>query len=628
MAGMATLRRSKSSPSDQQSPPALLASAVRISMSKVSAIPAQRDWQVRAWEYFDAVGELRFASQWIGNALSRCGLDVRINLADDGRTDPVALSDAPDSDPRAATALGELFGGATGHAEMLSRLATHLSVVGESYIIGWDPPTGERRWLVSSSDEVKRAPNGTLRVRLPEDDKWATVDPLKATVIRLWRRHPRRAWEADSPVRAALPVLKELVDLSAHIAATVESRLAGAGLLLLPDSAVLPSPLTQDGQPLHEDQAMATLIDAMVTPITNRDSAAAVVPIIARIPADAIAKVQWLTFSTPLDQKIQDLREASIRRFSAIVDIPAEVMTGMAEANRWNAWKISEDAIRIHLEPLLGLICTALTTQYLWPALIAMGVENPKSYTIWYDASNLIQRPNRGPEAQNLHEKRLIRAKTVREANGFTDADAPDETEERRSLLVQLALSGVDPYLVAPYLAALGIPLDLPELPQATEEAGTRERGRPPNPTRLVTRPDPLPTNTDREERTAVVASLHGGGSRLDFAAVELTALRALELSGKRLLNNSNRAFKGTLRRVDPWEIHTQIPATNPDELLDGAYTLLEKCVPDEPQLRSAIDAYVRECLTQQWLHDPHRLLAALCDAGCWAPGGGYRAIA
>lgn len=645
MVGMARFRRSRHTTS-QQGRPALLASAVLVKQSQARSVPDQRDWQVRAWEYYDTVGELRFAAQWISNALSRCSLHVRSYTTRDERSEPVLLDQVPDADPRARIPLEELFGGPTGQAEMLMRLATHLTVAGESYILAWDTPSAdgsgesERRWLVASSDEVRRSSNGVLKVRLPESDHQVSIQLDQATVIRLWRPHPRRAWEADSPVRASLPVLKELIDLSAHISATVESRLAGAGMLLLPESALLPSPLSQQGEPLHEDAAMATLIDAMVTPISDRDSAAAVVPIIVRIPDAAASKAEYITFSTKLDEKIQALREASIRRFSTIVDIPAEVLTGTADANRWNAWKISEDAIKLHLEPLLGLICDVLTTQYLWPALTAMGVRDPESYVIWYDATDLIQRPNRGPEAQNLHDSILLRGSTVRSANGFTEDDAPDEDETRRILLMRLAERGVDPMLVAPFLKALGIELELPAglhsdkwdptLPEGTLP-GSRVRGRPANPTRLPTRNEPMPQNTDSEERTAVVASVVPDAAvrydTLDVAAVEMAALRALELAGKRLLNNGNREWKGRLRRVDAWEIHTHIQAAELDTILEGAYTLLDHCVPNQPRLRAAVDAYVRERLASQRPHDRSRLLAGLATAG-FLTGGDDRAIA
>lgn len=604
-----------------------------VKQSQLRMVPEMRDWQTQAWDLYDRVGELRFAAQWISNALSRCRLYVGMPDEDGGRPDPIGEDEASAADFRARIPLDELFGGPSGHPGMLSSLGIHLTVPGESYLIAFDDTeSGERRWMIASSEEFTKS-GETIKVRLPESDRLVPIKLNESTVIRLWRPHPRRGWEADSPVRAALPILRELVDLSAHIAATIESRLAGAGLLLLPESATLPTPLTQQGEPLHEDPAMATLIDAMVTPIGDRDSAAAVVPIIVRIPDSATGKPQWMTFSTPLDQKIQELREASIRRFATVVDIPAEVMSGAASStggnvSHWGMWKIEESAIKLHVEPLLSLICDALTTQYLWPALAAMGVANSEDYVIWYDVSELVLRPNRGPESLNLYDQTLVKGATTRRANGFNEDDAPDEEELRRHLLTSLATKGIDPVLVQPYLAALGIELDIPEPVAAQVDPnappGTRTMGRPSTPDVRVTRPDALPQNAPPG-----VAASAGSVVPMDFAAVcEFGAVRALELVGKRLLNNSNREWRGRLRGIDPWEIHTQIQADNVEELLDGAYSVLTKCLPDQPCAAAVIDGYVRERLVGQLAHDRRQLLSLLAQAGCVTAGGVSRGIA
>jgi len=630
---MARWRRSNSR---QFGPQPLLASAVLVKQSQLRTVPDMREWQGRAWEYYDTVGELRFACQWISNALSRCRLYVGVPDDDGGDPDPLGDEDITGADERARIPLDELFGGSAGHPEMLARLAMHLTVPGESYLIGFDEADGRRRWITASSEEFTRTGN-TLRVRLPESDVQHAIKLAESTIIRLWRPHPRRAWEADSPVRAALGVLKELVDVGAHITATLESRLAGAGVWILPESATLPSPLGQQGDSLHADPAMSTLIDAMVTPLGDRDSAAAVVPIIVRVPESAAGKSEYLTFSTKLDEKIQELRAANIRRFATIVDIPAEVLTGVAsgDISHWGMWKVSEDAIKLHIEPLLGLICEALTTQYLWPALEAIGVADPERYVIWYDSSDLVQRPNRGPEAQNLHERRLVKDATVRRANGFSDDDAPSEEEAQRHLLVQLAERGVDPFVVSPYLKALGITLELPQPEPGqgeddgkTDGPGTRQMGRPPLPVTLPTRPEPLPGDPDTVGRDLpVVASLRGQ-DEIAFAVIEFGALHALSRAGKRLLNGTNREWRGRLRRVEPWAIHTQIPVADLDDALHGAYDELRACLPGHPRLHQVIDAYVRDRLCSQRPHDKSALMSMVARVDCLPLGGGSRAIA
>lgn len=57
------------------------------------------------------------------------------------------------------------------------------------------------------------------------------LDPSDELVIRAWIPHPERSAEADAPVRAVLPVARELRALSLYVSSQVDSRVAGAGLL-------------------------------------------------------------------------------------------------------------------------------------------------------------------------------------------------------------------------------------------------------------------------------------------------------------------------------------------------------------------------------------------------------------
>ena len=177
--------------------------------------------------------------------------------------------------------LSELFGGQNGQRQMLARMGTHLSIAGESFLVGMDLD-GVRRWFACSESEFKPLGNGKVQIRLPDTDVPIEVSTDEAVMIRIWRQHPRRAFFADSPVLSLRQPLRELIGLSQHITAGIDSRLAGAGVLAIPESASMPTPAASEGiNPLHQDPFTAALIEAMVTPLTNRDSAAAVVPIVS-----------------------------------------------------------------------------------------------------------------------------------------------------------------------------------------------------------------------------------------------------------------------------------------------------------------------------------------------------------
>jgi hypothetical protein len=92
----------------------------------------------------------------------------------------------------------------------------HLTIAGDAYIIGETPvdqqgiPLPDDEWYVASTDELSFRTGGWFidrgngRRPLAED---------RTVIIRVWNSHPRKKWQADSPVRAVLPVLRELRQL-------------------------------------------------------------------------------------------------------------------------------------------------------------------------------------------------------------------------------------------------------------------------------------------------------------------------------------------------------------------------------------------------------------------------------
>ena len=196
--------------------------------------------------------------------------------------------------------------------------------------------------------------------------------PAEALVIRIWRPHPAKWVEATSPVRAALPILRELEGLTKHVAATIDSRLAGAGLLVIPKEATFDTPLEADQANVDDstlDPFMQELIAAMITPIRDRASASAVVPPVLRIPGELVDKVQHIKFWSDFSEKVLELIDAKIHRLALSMDMPPEELTGKGDMNHWGGWLATEDGIKLHIEPLCNLICDAITQKYHWPVL-------------------------------------------------------------------------------------------------------------------------------------------------------------------------------------------------------------------------------------------------------------------
>ena len=607
----------------QQSHQATLASATLVTRDQVRRIGRRQPWQQEAWQLYEQVGELGFAAQWLGRALSRCHLVVA-KADNHGSGDPVPADDSG----AAGELLTRLHEGSGGLGEMLRRMAIHLSVPGETYLIGMEQPDTDPngdgvRWLVASTDEFSGG-SGKPRVTLPEDGSTVELDPESSTIIRIWQQHPKTAWEADSSVRYCRGILREIHGLSQRVQADIDSRLAGAGVLVIPKSTTLAKTGQSEGQPVHADQFVEELMEAMITPIKDREDAGAVVPIVIKVPDESVGKVQHLSFSTPFDAKTSDLLQAAIRRFAGSSDLPAEIITGLGDTNHWGAWAISEQAVRMHVEPLMGCIVQALTAEYLWPALRAADEPNPEQWVIWYDTSELVQRPDRSKESQALYDLGELSAEALFRANGFDpENDAPDEAERLRWLATRLVLA--QPSLLPQMAGALDLPgIAEAQTPPPRQATAVREQPQ----LRLAGQPTGS-RNEPPEDQRATTASAEAEPGQLSpwmISALERDVLRALELAGKRLLGargRSERYRHEPARQVHTWDIHTVVGAMEEpqvDKLLAGAFELTDQAMPDQPCIRQAVETYTRSLLATGRPHRREYLVEMLWRSGCLTP--------
>lgn len=527
---------------ERPAPTAIVASAANVTNASREGrrVPKTTEWQREAWYFYDTIGELRFGANWLGNALSRTTLRVEV----DG---------VPQEDGPAVDALDVLFGGPTGQGQMLSAFGVHLTVAGEAYLVGKvKPGEGEEgdeddEWAVMSTEEIKQSGNSKSKWTIDRGDgKKETLDGNEGLVIRLWRSHPRKYVEADSPTRAVIPILREIEQLTKHVAATIDSRLAGAGILLLPSemSFTSPTPDDESGDHLDDDPFMRGLTEAMTIPIQDRGSASAVVPLVIKAPGAVLANATHLKFSTPFDEATQELRTEAIRRLALGMDLPPEIMLGTAGINHWGAWQVDEAAIKMHVEPLLELIVDALTKWYLVPALEGMG-EDPSGVSIGFDTSDLRLRPNRATQAIELYDRLELSGETLRRETGFEESDAPDAEEIKSILLRKMAIGVSTSDLTVAALHELGMPLvPIPsQVPVKPEDKGLTPRGPQPDPVApAVEQPD-----TVREPPAiGAAANTEFDGVAIDlglFAAAEMLLLRALE----RANNKVNR--RGRTRR-------------------------------------------------------------------------------
>jgi hypothetical protein len=558
---------------------ALVASAVSYQVGKAENVFRPiTEWQKEAWRQYDICSELAFAAGWIGNAMSRCQLVPGI-VDDTGQVQR-------DDNQQTADALTALFAGSQGQSEMLMAAGIHFSIAGEFYIVGRKMNDGNYNWEVIGCNQVMGSGrNWTL---LYGDG----INPVNLTdndvVIRVWRPHPVRRYEAYSPVLPLLPVLKELEFLTRHLFAQTQSRLTGAGVWVLPASVEFP-----ESQGVADKAAgmLKWLGKAMMTPLSQPDSAASLIPNIITVPDELLGKIgNPIHFWSPFDEQALAARREAIMRFCVGMDLPPEVVLGMTRgasssgghgtgASHWTAWQIEEAAIKLHIEPLLSLLCNSLTMEYL-----RVVSDNPKA-AIFYDTNALKLQPDRSKEALELSDRGKLSDEALIVYSGFAKDDLADEDTQKRFLLRRLAGASATPDQVAWALGELG----LTGAPTGGTEA------LPPGSNQAQT-----PSLEDHPNDNGGPPS---GYSRSDvlMAVSEPLVLRALERVGNRLRQSGARPD------CDASETHCYAVVNgSAQKYLDGAWTMVPKVctgIADPVVLTRVLNAYVENLLAQQAPH-------------------------
>lgn len=423
---------------------------------------ASTAWQTEAWEYYDAIGEIKYAFNLVASVVSR----IRLYAAavENPAEAPVPIQDSQKLDAnlsaaaqRALDRLSSAYGGQPG---LLKDAALNLQVTGECYLVQVPERVGSglpESWDVRSIDELQVdakgnyiinprrdvGGGGSMATQMSTGNKDLIVLPKNSYVGRIWRAHPRYTQEADSSLRGLLDLCAELLLLNRTFRATARSRL-NAGALYLPDGlsvAASPDPdypYDEDGEYNQQynpeeaaDDFEDQLIDAMTTPIKDEDSASAVVPLIIRGPAELGDKIKQFKFERSFDPSLAQRADRVLERIMQGLDVPKDVVTGLANVKYSNALQIDEALYKAHIEPLMLLIVDALTVMYLRPYLVANGYtpEEVKKVCIWYDPSLVATRNDRAADADSGFEKMAVSYDTWRRAHGFSQADAPTPTE-------------------------------------------------------------------------------------------------------------------------------------------------------------------------------------------------------
>jgi hypothetical protein len=606
-------RRDKSVIDPPHEPGSLIASAVRMGLSE-DAWRGYRftdeGWQRQAWDFYDTNPQLHNAIDYIGAACSM----VRIYVAE--VDDNGVRGEEVDTDSEIGALSETLFGGPANKAEILRGVGESLSVAGECFILGRAARGGDPsdRWWVSAPSEVRRQ-GDIVYVNMGRATR-EELNPGKDIIIRVWTPHPRRAFLADSPVRALLGLLNEMQDMTLFVRSQLNSRIANAVILPVPSTLAVPK---GDSTPVSTDDIYQQLFEVITSNLEGKGTAAQIAPILWQMPLaelQAMANVTPIRFDSPLSDQAIKLREEQQMKLAIGINVPVEIQVGGQEMNHWTIWWAGEEFIIKTIMPLMNRIVDALTTSYLVPALKALG-KDPAKYTYWYDTAPLANSANKLADSLNLYAQGIVSAATVRREGGYIEADAPSKEEEATRFIKEVILR--DPTLFGSQAVReeIGIKIDttLPEL--ATPPPPPPAPGRVPTAPQAGQKPE-QPAITDQAASQAdLIASLVARPSPVHVAANSIV-MRALEIAGKKLLTPTHR---GMFPDTPPYVLHTKIRVASDahaSTLLAGAWDHADMYFTgtgvDTHRITPILDNYAKALLTRSVEHNSS-LLNAMLDA-------------
>lgn len=471
-------------PPSRPAVPAVTAAARRINLTTRDGRKllerCPQKWQDEAWAYFGVLPEVAFGAGFQAKAMGRVRWFPAVFPSAD--EPPVPLEDAAGEVDGVTAELAEaareelarLSAGSDGLPGLKQAFGLNLSVAGEAYLVGrdadGDDDLDDEVWGVYSSAAFKVKGDKVTLQGSPNGPK--TLLPDDVFFARVWRRDPQWPDLPWSNMRASLDTAEELLLHSRRLRAIAKSG-TNAGALKVPEEIDLPERPRADDQGDVDPTAVGQgekltkferdFVDWAISAVEDDGSAAQVAPWLMRAAYQYIDRIEWIDFARTIDEKIVERIDHLIDRLSHGLDLPVEILKGLAASNHWSAWLISDDAYRAHVEPLDQIAARGVASSFLRPALLERGfpVEAVRQVVLGLDPSDLVVRPNRAQDAKDGHDRWALSDDALRTALGFADSDAPDDEE----LLRRMALrrSSGSPELTGVLLEETGLVEDLPE---------------------------------------------------------------------------------------------------------------------------------------------------------------------
>ncbi len=441
--------------------PSLVAASRKIDLRTRDGIKLVRKpetWQKESWAFFRSVPPLTFGGSYKGSALSRVRPYPAIVLNPD--EPPVALADAAESDEPEASGItpaiaeaaelefARLSNARGGIPALMSAATVGLTIAGECYLVGWPATsTEEERWGVYSSSAID-VRSGQVTVKERAGGGKGEPLPEEAFLARIWCADPEWPGDPWSNMRSALGAAEEYV-IWARVFRAIAKSGANGGILTMPTELDQEAPVRAGDEEGPQDELtelQRSLVDYVTESIESDDTVAAAAPWILDGAAEFLDRVKWINTTRSIDQKVLERLDVLKGEFAHGVDLPPEVIKGMGDLTHWNAWQVSDDTYKAHLEPTGQVFVQGLASAFLRPGLEGDEIDPAvlRRIVVALDPSGLVARPNRAADAKELHAKGVLSDEALLRYLAFADADAPEDEELLRRYALDRGVGGVN----------------------------------------------------------------------------------------------------------------------------------------------------------------------------------------
>lgn len=465
-------------------------------------------WQRKAFVYAKIIPELNYASRFYAKMLKKLLIYPALRNPDD--------TSEPITEGLPVELLDRIQDPGGGRSQILSSYGRLMFMIGEGYLLGRDCTKETERWMFVQPNELEITDSGYLW-KPTTSSEGISLPKATTEAYRLWTPDPEYSGEAESPMRAGIEIAEELDLLTKAVRATAVSRMLN-GLLKVPQELSFGSDEPGEDDDPEANPFLQEMVDHITGAVENAGSAEAAAPWIAEGAWEFLDRLEWVSLHDSQNDYMENmLRKEAVDRLAIGMDLPPEILKGMAEANHWGARQIMHDTWRSHGSVVAEQFCDDLADAYLRPALREANYPDWNRVVIGYDDSLVVVPPDRTDDADKAHDRITISDREHRKAKGFPESSAPDEEETR----IRLALKLRDVRLLkgTKYEIEEPDPADQPAQPPgpqpSTDAPADAEEGPP----------APGPAGVSRQESRASIVR----------GAAELALYRCREVAGSRI---------------------------------------------------------------------------------------------